>query len=126
MPGSQASSFFPCCTLPSSTPAVQSSLLLQNATAASGNSVDPAVQAVLSNLSNADARSCHILTDIVHRLKSFIAEPPVFIAFTYEVDSSPQSLAHKKATLEAVLARLNKSHVIEAYNAALKTNPDPS
>lgn len=105
-------------------PQQQQLSLTQPSSVAPGVSIPPEVQVVLSNLSNADARSYNVLTDIFQRLKALISEPPVFIAFTYELDSSPQSLAQKRAVLEDALVRLNKPSVIEAYNATRKANPD--
>ena len=91
-----------------------------------GASIPSEVQVVLSQLSNADSRSCQLLIDIFQRLRSLIADPPIFIAFTYEICSSSPLLAQKRAVLEEALSRLNKPLVLKTYNEAQKENPDSS
>jgi hypothetical protein len=88
------------------------------------NSVPNEVQVVLSQLSNADSRSCQLLSDVFQRLKALVTDPPVFIAFTYEIAPTPQILAAKRAAVEQVLNSLNKPQLVETYTNAQKANPD--
>lgn len=88
--------------------------------------IAPEIQPILSNLSNADSRSCQVLTEIYSRLKAFTTEKPTLIAFTYEVDFDAASLQQKQLVLEQQLMQLNDAHIVELYTVARRQNPDPA
>lgn len=91
------------------------------------NFIPPEVLSVLGNLSNADMRSCQVLTDIFNRLKQLsIDKSTPLVSFTYEAEFDSNSLNQKRTALEQQLAQLNHSGIIEAYTMARRKNPDPS